>query len=258
MIYEKVLAEGQWIEEQIKELDKQLQNYPKGKLLCARNGTHYKWYQSDGHDKIYIPKSNRDLAKKLAEKKYLSCLMQDLKEEQKAIDFYLRHHNVNTKQAEKLLTDAPAYQELLSEVFKPISQELSDWVNAPYTRNPKYPEQLTQKASNGKFVRSKSEVLIDMALYMNRIPFRYECALDLGETIIYPDFTIRHPKTGEIFYWEHFGKMDSPEYAKGVSFKLQQYISKGIVPGIQLITTYETRKRPLGLQEIDRIIKEGQ
>ena len=90
------------------------------------------------------------------------------------------------------------------------------------------------------FLCSKSEALIDMALFSHLIPFRYECELSLGTHILYPDFTIRHPKTDDIYYWEHFGLMDNPSYCQNVSFKLQQYSLNGIIPSIQLITTYET------------------
>lgn len=256
MIYEKALAEHKRLEEQIKELEKKLRDCPEGKLLCAKNGKHYKWYQSDGHEKIYIPKRKRYLAEQLAVKKYLLNQIRDLKGEKIAIEFYLRHHKESTGNVEKMLTDKPEYKELLASYFKPISEELEEWVNESFDKNLRYPEQLTQRASNGKYVRSKSEVLIDMVLYLNRIPFRYECALDLGGTIIYPDFTIRHPKTGKTYYWEHFGKMDNVEYGKSVCFKLQQYISMGIIPSENLITTYETRNHQLSLEEIERIVKE--
>ena len=95
-----------------------------------------------------------------------------------------------------------------------------------------------------------------MALTQNNIPFRYECALQLGETTIYPDFTIRHPRTGETYYWEHFGMMDNPAYRKSASLKLQNYISNGIIPTIQLITTYETKEKQLDLDIIEKIVKE--
>lgn len=95
-----------------------------------------------------------------------------------------------------------------------------------------------------------------MALYTKGIPFRYECALHLGETTIFPDFTIRHPITDKIYYWEHFGKMDHPKYARNVISKLQLYTSFGILPGIHLITTYETSTKPLTSDTIERIISE--
>ncbi|MFQ8777759.1 MAG: hypothetical protein ACLR78_10425 [Roseburia sp.] len=63
-------------------------------------------------------------------------------------------------------------------------------------------------------MRSKSEAMIAMLLHLNAIPYRYECALSLGGVTLFPDFTIRHPVTGVLYYWEHFGLMDDPAYAK--------------------------------------------
>ena len=37
-----------------------LQDFPDGKLLCTKNGKGYKWYQSDGKNKIYIPKKDHN------------------------------------------------------------------------------------------------------------------------------------------------------------------------------------------------------
>ena len=179
-----------------------------------------------------------------------------MQEEYRAINFYLRHHKDNIGRAESLLIDKSEYQDLLAPYYKATSQELSEWSNTPYEGNLKYPEQLNQRASNGKYVRSKSEVLIDMTLFMNQIPFRYECALELGGMIFYPDFTIRHPKTGEVYYWEHFGKMDNFEYAKTACFKLQQYIANGIFPGEKLIISFETKNHQLSLEEVEYIVKE--
>lgn len=123
-----------------------------------------------------------------------------------------------------------------------------------FITNPKHPEQLSIKTSSGHFVRSKSEALIDMALFSHRIPFRYECALTLGNNTFYPDFTIRHPKTGDTYYWEHFGLMDNSSYCRNVSLKLQQYSLNGIIPSIHLITTYETGEQPLNSELIEKII----
>ena len=96
--------------------------------------------------------------------------------------------------------------------------------------------------------------MIASLLHANQIPFRYECELYLDNTPIYPDFTIRHPYTGEEYYWEHFGMMNDPFYAKNVPLKLQSYISNHIIPNIQLITTYETQQNPLSTEVITKII----
>lgn len=181
--------------------------------------------------------------------------MKDLLHEKRAITFYLNHHNTGMKQSEQLLIDMPEYKELLAPFFVPSSNELLTWSASAYHRNPKYPEQLIHKTSSGIFVRSKSEAIIDMFLYTNRIPFRYECSLELGESLIFPDFTIRHPKTGQVFYWEHFGLMDDPLYCKNAASKLQLYTSHGLIPSIQLITTYETREHPLSPKLVEEIVR---
>lgn len=185
----------------------------------------------------------------------MTALVEDLCHEREALDRYLRHHRVSPSHAKQLLTDNPAYQDLLAAYFAPESDELSLWKNAPYDSNPKHPEHLTHKTLSGKNVRSKSEAIIDAVLYTNKIPFRYECALNLSDFIVYPDFTIRHPKTGQIYYWEHFGLMDNPAYAKNACSKLQLYISHDIIPSIHLITTYETKDNPLSYDYVMHLVK---
>lgn len=184
----------------------------------------------------------------------MSLRATDLIHEKKALDFYLRHHKQEPTQADILLNDSE-YRNLLLPHFTPLSKELADWQNSLFPTNPKHPEQLSIKTNSGHYVRSKSEALIDMALFSHQIPFRYECKLTLGTHVLYPDFTIRHPKTGNTFYWEHFGLMDNPSYCKNVSLKLQQYSLNGIIPSIQLITTYETGAHPLNSELIEKIIE---
>ncbi len=254
MIYEKMVDESGKLEKQIKAIQKQIEEFPEGKIVYASNGNGYKWYISDGHTSSYLPKSERLLAEQLAHKKYLSLQVENLIREKRAIDFYLRHHDKEATKKEQEFLNSPMYTDLLAPVFKPLSEELNEWKTAPYEKNDKHPENLLQVAYSGNVVRSKSEAIIDMFLYKNNIPFRYECMLELGDTIIYPDFTIRHPETGELYYWEHFGLMDHPVYSKNAISKLQLYISHGIYPSIQLITTYETKENPLRPDLVEKIV----
>ncbi len=254
IVYNQLSPKLEQLKNQIASIQKQLCTFPEGKLICSRNGNSYKWYQSDGHTQTYIPKKNRKLAEQLAVKKYLSLMLEDLENELLATQSYLKHHSPISK-AEQLLTSLE-YQDLLSPYFTPKSLELIEWMNAPYEQNPIHPEKCIHKSISGNLLRSKSEAMIDMVLHLNKIPFRYECALLLGETTIFPDFTIRHPITGEIYYWEHFGLMNSPSYAQNAYSKLQLYSSHNIVPSIQLITTFETQDHPLNSKVIENIIEQ--
>lgn len=247
-------SESKLLDEQIQSIESRLKGFPDGKLICKKNEKRYKWYHDIDGRKIYIPKHDRKFAEDLAAKKYLTLLHEDLAHERKAIEYYLRHHKPS--ESEKMLTEMSEYQKLLSPYFEPLSKELREWMNSPYEKNQKYTENLIQKTATGKRVRSKSEAMIEMTLTRHRIPFRYECALKLGDVTFYPDFTVRHPRTGKEYYWEHFGKMDDEKYARNFGGKMQMYIANGIVPGDRLITTYETKERPLTSETVENVIKE--
>jgi len=252
-IYHQFLQKVTQLERQITDLQKQIKKLPRGKLICTRNGNYYKWYRSNGKKKTYIPKSNRRLAQQLAKKTYLSNLLEDKLNEKESIQFYLKHHSKFPKSEQVL--QIPEFRELLEDYFMSFSEKQKQWCRASYEKNPHYPEHLTHKSSSGNCVRSKAECLIDTMLYIKHIPFRYECALQLGEATIYPDFTIQHPKTGAIYYWEHFGMMDNPDYAQKALSKQKLYAMHGIIPSHQLIVTYETSEKPLGSEEIEQIIE---
>ena len=254
MFYERMLTERNRLDSEIKELQSKLKQFPDGKLFCTKNRQYFKWYTTDGKHQTYLPKKMRPLAEKLAAKKYLSLLLEDFIHEKKAIEFYLRHHS-KIRQADHMLLDCPEYKKLIAPYFIPKSQELLEWTVQPFETNPKYPEQLIHKTVSGKMVRSKSEVIIDMLLHTHKIPFRYEAPLHLDTITIYPDFTIRHPETGEFFYWEHFGLADQPEYRQNMLSKLDLYTSHGIIPNINLITTYETKNHPLSMEFVQKTVE---
>lgn len=228
---------------------------PEGRLFCFKNGQYTKWYRQNGKEKRYIKKSERSLAEKLALKKYFQYLERDLSNEKSAILLYLNKINSHTDTAEKLLTEKSEYQSLLNSQFKPHSKELEEWMNESYEKNPYYPEKLIHKCMSGNIVRSKSEAMIDMILHTNHIPYRYECELKMGDKIFYPDFMIRHPETGELYYWEHFGLIDQKKYMEEMLGKLRIYIQNGIIPTVNLIMTFETNDIPF-TNELAELITE--
>lgn len=254
-INERVKIEQERIVTRIKHISHKLETYPEGKLVYSYNNGKIKYYLSDGHNKTYIPAENRELARQLAWKKYLTCMLEDLGQEKRAVDAYLKQKNGKKKYVEELIEKDHGCMALLGEGIKTKNQAIEAWLQEPYETNPEYPEHLIHNTIAGHKVRSKSEAMITAYLYRNQIPYRYECALTLDGVTIYPDFTICHPKTGQIYYWEHFGKMDDEVYIRKTQRKFQTYTSNGIIPTIQLITTYETKEKPLDMGMIEEIIE---
>lgn len=253
--YKQIQHRQQQLASEISSIRSQLREFPEGSFFCTFDQKTYRWYHSLNGKKIYIPKSNRTFAETMATKKYLSLLLEDLVCEEKSSRNYLQHPALDDRKSTQLLANSPEYQKLLHPHFQPASADLSTWASASYQQNTYKPEQRIHKSISGNFVRSKSEFMIDTYLFLNKLPYRYECALLLNGHEIFPDFTIRHPKTGELYYWEHFGMMDDPSYQQHAISKLALYSSNGIIPSIHLITTYETKDHPLDAELVEKIIQ---
>ena len=161
MLYERIKREYDSLCTRISSIQKELQSLPDDKLICSHQPGSAKWYASDRHKRTYIPKSNRPLAEQLAKKRYLSMLLKDLENEKTALTYYLRHH-APTGKSEQLLTTPSEYRNLLVPYFTPLSQELADWMNSPYNKNTNHPENLIYRGVTNTYLRSKSEVLIDI------------------------------------------------------------------------------------------------
>ena len=158
----------------------------------------------------------------MALKKYYSLLLFEAEEELSLLNFYIKSHEKKNSAVNRskpltssdLLAESSPYYPLLQSYFAkdklPVSAQ--KWRAESYETNPSHPENLIHTTLAGHKVRSKSEVIISNLLYTNQIPYRYEAALPLKEFTAYPDFTILHPVTNKIFYWEHFGMMDNAPY----------------------------------------------
>ncbi len=253
-LYQLISRRFETNQKKLKQLTQKIKTYPNGYLRCNHNGKYIQFYRVHKKKRTYIQKKDTQLVNDLIEKLYLECSKEDIEREQKAISAFLKSYNSTNSHLKKLM-DKPQYAKLLSTAFKPLSEELANWAKEEYEHNPSHPENLKHFTSFGMSVRSKSEVYIAQALHSNRIPFRYECALKNRFTL-YPDFTIRHPRTGETIIWEHFGMMDSSEYARKAFAKLQQYYELGFVPSINLIITFETSDHPLNIQTVESIVEE--
>ena len=255
LLYKKMLFHRDTLLKQICQLKQEISQCPEGYLLCITKGKYIRNLHVLNHVRTYIPQKNHEFVKKLAKKKYLCALQKDLLKELDAVNAFLKKYQNYKSQTEKILSN-PNYQKMIYSSLTPLSLELAQWAAEPYDKNSSYPEQLRFPCISSHIVRSKSEMLIDQSLFIHQIPFRYECPVQFDKITIYPDFTIRHPDTGQIFYWEHFGMMDSLSYSQNAFQKLQIYSTHGYIPSINLITTYETKEHPLTAKKIEGIVQQ--
>lgn len=243
------------LQNKIRELQKKSESYPPEHLYIVKNGKYNKWFKTDGHTSTYIPKKDKSMAVELAHKKYDNFKLKEYICELELMEEFIKKYKKLPKHSEHLLNDT-AFLFLYQLPSYNTSDTMCQWMKEKYDRNPLYPDQLQHKCLSGEFVRSKSEVIIANTLFINHIPYRYECALLLGTKTFYPDFTIMLPGTSKIVYWEHFGMMDVPGYCDKAFEKLKNYGQYHIIPDINLITTYETRDCPIDSERIQKIVHE--
>lgn len=90
---------------------------------------------------------------------------------------------------------------------------------------------LIHQASDGKMLRSKSELLIYQRLIDNNLNPLYEKKLTIKEVEKLPDFTIENEESGEVYYWEHCGMLFDDEYKQRWEEKYQWYKENNILEG---------------------------
>lgn len=132
------------------------------------------------------------------------------------------------------------------------SAEQYNWSNEPYRKNPYEMPSRTYETPNGVICRSKSEQTIAKNLEDFGIPYRYEPEVNIDVSWMtdvnglisgrfknyYPDFVIMGA-IGELFLWEHLGRVDSEQYRLHTMEKISAYRQDGLVDDAHLILTYE-------------------
>ena len=81
--------------------------------------------------------------------------------------------------------------------------------------------------------------------------FVYETEFEIMDDVIeYPDFTVWVPEIGRCFILEHFGRMDKREYKSDTLWKIEHYVDFGLLPGRDIVFTFESDRIPLYVNEM--------
>ena len=59
----------------------------------------------------------------------------------------------------------------------------------------------------------------------------------------------------KIYYYEHFGMMDDPDYQRDFLNKMRTYLNNGIYPGVNLIMSFETQEMPLDEVYVNHLLE---
>ncbi len=231
----------------IAEAEQEVEAAPEGEIVCAQDKRRHRLYWVKDGKRIYLKKEDFKLAKSLALKKYRKYQIREWEQERRLLEKEIR---TDIKRSTERLLQNPIMKELLSDQLN----EGERWAHDAFLSNPAYPDQKIYKTAGGVMVRSKSEWMISSIYERYKIPYRYECALEVGGHTYYPDFTVRHPKTGEIYIHEHFGLMDDEHYQSDAFEKLRMYAHNGWLPMNHLLITSESLSQPFDIRLAERMI----
>lgn len=234
---------------------KALSRLPEGRLcfkLIDGKARYFKWDKKK-RKQVYIKNADSDLVYQLKYRRILEEAIQTIEQ--------------NLIVQEKLLSkyqeyDPQSCQTRLGKVYQDMPEKfyrMPRKVTLVEGRQPSHhSENLIQISSFGLKFRSKSEALIAELLHNAGIPFKYEEKLVLedayGEKHYYkPDFTFILPD-GRRIIWEHFGRMDLPDYRQKNFKKLAIYHQNGIYPPKNLIITMESKEGGIDVDAILNVI----
>lgn len=228
------------------------------RLRIASRGNNPQYYVCEKGQSTkgkYIRKNEIDFARQIANSEYHKVFGKKLHSQLNAVRQCIKAGDLN-----KL---AMIYDQMSSERKKLViplllsdEEYVSQWQNQEYERKPFEPGTAEIYSARGERVRSKSEKIIADQLGSYGIPYKYECPLILDNKLIHPDFTVLNVRLRKQIYLEHCGMMDEKEYSQNAVKRIEMYEKNGIMPGIGIVFTFETRTVPLNTRVLDRIIHE--
>lgn len=240
----------------ISRMEKNLKSAPAGNLRCAkhRGKAEYYWREKSYNYGKYIKKEQFPVAAALAQKDYDSKILTAATQESELIETLLSLYPDQVVEAQ-YDTLSPMRQPLVKPILLSDQKYAEAWQSKQYVGKSFAEGDPDFRSAKKERMRSKSEIIIADTLMRRGVPYRYEYPVNLrGLGIVHPDFTILNLRLRKEVIWEHFGKMDDPDYCNSQILKLNKYMQNGFFLGDNLIVTLESARWPLNNQTIDMVI----
>lgn len=134
------------------------------------------------------------------------------------------------------------------------SMDSRDWASQPYCANTKNLHRKIHMTARGVACRSKNEVLVLEKYDALQIPYHYDEVVQLPDRYVSPDVIFPDP-CGMLIYHEHAG-LQTEEYLNDLSEKIRAYAACGILPGHNLIVTFDHDDGGINMDMIESLIKD--
>lgn len=237
------------------ELEKKIKRLPEGSIHVdqRKNTAYYHRYDAESGEK-YIRKTDKSTITSYLQKDYLIRVMCAAKTEHEALMKMMELYPEIL--AEDVYDQLPvSRKQFATPIVLGDGEYARQWLGKPFTHKGFPSDAPVYTTIRGERVRSKSEMIIADRLWANGIPYKYECPLRIGNTIIHPDFTILRMSDRQILYHEHCGMMDNDQYREDMVDRVNEYNLAGIFLGDKLFLSFESSGIPLDARIIDNLIK---
>ena len=258
-LYEQLIERKHELINAITIAESVIEKAPQGRLRVAKTSSGAHFFHVTSNENTcgkYISLSDDKLISTLANKNYAELFLKKAYIELNDIDAFLKKESMG--KAEEVYDEINQLRKpYVSPILMSDDEYLTRWQMESYRINLYKPEDKIYETERHEFVRSKSEMDIANLLNQMGIPYRYEAELILPNgSVRYPDFTLLKIETREIVYYEHFGLLDDSGYRRENLQKIGEYTHYGIIPGKNLIFSFEAQGSPLNLRNIRKMVGE--
>lgn len=223
-------------------------------------GGRIKIRSSHGYEQVYlceegtgkehfVPQENWEEIRPMIQLNYEEKLFRKVKEMRKTLEHFLQKYD------ETALTGvydgmSQGRKNLITPLVLSDQQAIEKWrLEHPGNQN-EVPRAETYETQRGELVRSKSEKILADLFNSMGIPYIYETRLRLKNKEICPDFMLFNVKTRKSAYWEHFGRLDKPDYAIKNYVRISDYERSGYLLGEDVFFSMELDGRSLDVNLI--------